>query len=134
MPKQKKVSKKELEHFKKKLLLIREKIAGDLHHLEKDALNKSQKDAAGDLSGYSFHMADVATDNFDTEIHLGLASNTQNLLNEIDDALQRIEEGSYGMCERYETLIPKKRLEVMPYTRYCIKAQEEIEEERKQAG
>jgi DnaK suppressor protein len=132
MPAQKKLSKKDLEHFKKKLLFIREKIAGNLHNMERDSLNKSQKDAAGDLSGYSFHMADVATDNFDTEIHLGLTCNSKNLLNEVDDALKRIEEGSYGLCERYETPIPKKRLEVMPYARYCIKAQEEIEQERKQ--
>jgi len=128
----KKLGKRDLEYFKKKLLYIREKIAGDLQHLEEASLNKSQKDAAGDLSGYSFHMADVATDNFDTEVHLGLASNTQNLLNEIDDALKRIEEGVYGLCERYETLIPKPRLEVMPYTRYCIEAQQEIENEEKQ--
>jgi DnaK suppressor protein len=134
MPGQKKLSKKDLDYFKKKLLIIREKIAGDLHHLEQGSLNKSQKDATGDLSGYSFHMADVATDNFDTEIHLGLASNTQNLLNEVDDALQRIEDGSYGICERYDVAIPKKRLEVMPYARYCIKAQEEIEKENKQMG
>lgn len=126
----KKLLKKEREYYKKKLMVIREKIAGDLQHLEEDSLNKSQKDAAGDLSGYSFHMADVATDNFDTEVHLGLASNTQNLLNEVDDALKRIEEGTFGICERYETLIPKPRLEVMPYTRYCIEAQQEIENEQ----
>ena len=132
MPAKKKLTKKDRQYFKKKLLVMREKIVGSLQHLEKESLNKSLKDAAGDLSSYSFHMADVATDNFDTEIHFGLASNTQMLLNEIDDALQRIEDGTYGICERYEVPIPKKRLEVMPHARYCIKAQEEIEKEKRQ--
>ena len=128
--KEKKLTKKEIANFKKMLLEIREKIAGDLRHLETETLNKSQKDASGDLSGYSFHMADVATDSFETEVNFGLASNTQQILTEVDDALKRIEEGVYGLCEKYQVQIPRKRLEVMPYARYSIKAQEEIEKEK----
>jgi DnaK suppressor protein len=127
-----KLGKKDLEYFKQKLLLIREKLAGDIHHLEEGSLHKSPKDAAGDLSGYSFHMADVATESFETEVSIGLTSSSKNVLNEVDDALKRIEDGTYGICERYQTLIPRPRLEVMPYTRYSIQAQQEIENERKQ--
>ncbi len=132
--KEKKLTKKEITALKKKLLDLREQISGDIKHIENDTLNKSQKDASGDLSGYSFHMADVATDNFDTEVSMGLASNSQNILLEVDDALKRIEEGVYGVCERYETQIPRKRLEVMPYARYSIEAQSEIENEMKEQG
>ncbi len=128
---EKRLTKKEIAYFKNKLLELREKIASDLKHLEVDSFNKSQKDASGDLSGYSFHMADVATDSFDTEINFGLASNTQHILAEIDDALKRIEAGTYGICEKYGIQIPRKRLEVMPYARYSVKAQEEIERESK---
>ena len=122
--------KKEFERFKKILSAIREKIAGDLKHLEGDTLNKSQRDAAGDLSGYSFHMADMATDNFDREFNLSLASNEQQSLNLIDAALKKIEEGTYGICESCSKPIPQKRLLAMPHAPNCIKCQE-IEEKKK---
>ena len=127
----KRFTKKELEHFKKLLFLMRGKIAGNLQHLEQDGLNRSQRDAAGDLSGYSFHMADMATDNFDREFTLGLASNVQDLLNQIDSALRKIEDGSFGLCEKTYKQIPKKRLMAMPYARLCIEAQEMEEKERR---
>ncbi len=131
MPKQKKLSKKELEVYKKLLLEMRKKIVRDIQQLEGDSLNTNQKDASGDLSGYSFHMADMATDNFDRELNIGLASSEQQILNEIVVALKKIEEGTYGFCEKYGTPIPKKRLLAMPYTRFSKKAQEEEEKEKR---
>ena len=127
MPKQ--LSKKDLEQFKKLLLEIRKKIAGDLQHLENDSLNTNQRDASGDLSGYSFHMADMATDNFDREFTLSLAANEQEGLNMIDAALRKIEDGTYGICENCPKPIPKKRLTVVPYAPLCIKCQELQEKE-----
>ena len=124
------LSKKELERYKKLLQEIRVKIAGDLKHLESDSLNTNQRDSSGDLSGYSFHMADMATDNFDREFTLGLASNEQQSLNMIDVALRKIEEGVYGICEECDKAILVKRLNAMPYARLCIKCQE-IEEKKK---
>ncbi len=106
------------------------KIAGDLRHLEGDTLNTSQRDASGDLSGYSLHMADMATDNFDREFNLGLASNEQQRLNMIDVALHKIKEGTYGLCENCNKPIPQKRLLAMPHASLCIKCQE-LEEKQK---
>ena len=123
------VDKKELDRFKKILQEARKKIAGDLEHLEEDNLNKSQRDAAGDLSGYSHHMADMATDNFDQEFNLGLASNEQQILNMIDVALRKIDEGTYGDCENCSKPIPQKRLCAMPHAPLCIKCQE-LEEKK----
>ena len=123
-------TKKGLERFKKILGEARKKIAGDLEHLEGDSLNKSQRDAAGDLSGYSFHMADMATDNFDREFNLGLASNEQQSLNLIDAALRKIDEGTYGVCENCEKPIPQKRLLALPHAPLCLKCQE-LEEKKK---
>jgi DnaK suppressor protein len=123
-------NKKDLEKFKQILLIARQKIAGDLKHLESDSLNTNQRDASGDLSGYSFHMADMATDNFDREFTLGLASNEQQSLNAIDVALRKIEEGTYGICESCDKLIVQKRLLAMPHAAYCIKCQE-IEEKKR---
>ena len=125
--------KKELERFKKILEEARKKIASDLQHLESDSLNKSQRDASGDLSGYSFHMADMATDNFDREFTLGLASNEQQSLNKIDAALRKIDEGTYGDCEECGKAISQKRLMAMPHACLCIKCQE-LEEKKKRRG
>ena len=122
--------KKDLDRFKKILHEIRKKIAGDLEHLEGESLKKSSRDASGDLSGYSFHMADMATDNFDREFALGLASNEQKHLNLIDAALQKIKEGTYGACENCEKAIPQKRLIAVPHAPLCIKCQE-LEEKKK---
>jgi len=120
-------TKSELDLFKKILNELRKKISGDIQQIEGETLNTSSKDSTGDLSGYSFHMADVATDSFDREVNIGLASSEQNLLNDVDDALKKIEDGSYGICEKYGVAIPKKRLLVAPYVRYCLQAQEEEE-------
>src|SRR5689334_7527418 len=125
------LNKKDLERFKKMLQETRKKIAGDLQHLEGDSLNTNQRDSSGDLSGYSFHMADMASDNFDREFTLGLASNEQQILNMIDDALRRIDDGTYGTCEECSKAIPMKRLVAMPHARLCIKCQEAEEKKKR---
>lgn len=123
MPKIKKLPQKELEVFKKLLLALRGKIAGDLQQIEGDSLSGNQPSSSGELSD----VADMATDNYDRELNIGLASNEQQLLNDIDVALRKIEDGTYGFCEIYGTPIPRKRLLAMPYTRLSMKAQEEEE-------
>ena len=124
------LNKKDIDRLKKILEQVRQKIAGDLQHLEGDSLNTNQRDASGDLSGYSFHMADMATDNFDREFTLGLAANEQQGLNMIDDALRKMTEGTYGTCEECSKPISIKRLTAMPHARLCIKCQE-LEEKKK---
>jgi RNA polymerase-binding protein DksA len=119
--------KKELDVYKKMLLQLRSKIAGDLQQIEGDSLSGNQPSHTGELSD----VADLATDNYDRELNIGLASNEQQLLNDIDVALKRIEEGTYGLCEIYGTAIPKKRLLAMPYTRLSMKAQEEEEKNKR---
>ncbi len=127
MPKAKKLPKSELEIYKKLLLRLRGKIAGDLQQIEGDTLSGDQPSSGGELSD----VADMATDNYDKELNIGLASNEQQLLNDIDTALKRIEDGTYGICEIYGTAIPKKRLLAMPYTRLSMKAQEEEEKSKR---
>jgi len=113
--------------LKQQLEAERAKIAEGISHIERDNLNKSQRDASGDLSGYSFHMADMATDNFDREFSLDLASAEQVMLNRIDEALQKITEGSYGVCENCEKPISLKRLKAVPYAKLCLKCKEDEE-------
>jgi len=125
------LSAKDLEHFKKKLLALRDRALEHISFLAGDNLNQSQKEASGDLSSYGFHMADQGTDNFDREFSLALASNGQDVLYEINEALQRIENGTYGICELTGRAIERARLEAIPYTRYCREAQEQLEKRQK---
>ena len=122
--KKKKFDKKALNEFKKILIGRKETIAEEINHISSDTLKQSQKDASGDISGYSYHMADVATDNYDREFSLGLAGNERKTLFEIDSALRRIDDGSFGVCESCGCLITKKRLKAVPHARTCIKCQE----------
>ncbi len=78
----KKLNKKELSEFKKLVIKTKDKIHDEIGKLSEDTLKKSQKDAAGDISGYTYHMADVATDTYDREFSLGLASNEREALYE----------------------------------------------------
>ncbi|MBI5144838.1 MAG: TraR/DksA C4-type zinc finger protein [Candidatus Omnitrophica bacterium] len=123
----KKFSKKELVDFKKKILKRKEEILDSIKHISDDTLKKSQKDAAGDISGYTYHMADVATDTYDREFSLGLASNEREALYELDDALKKIDEGTFGICEECKSPIAKNRLKAVPYARLCVKCQERKE-------
>lgn len=121
------MNKKELKELKELLLAYRDKVSGDISSLAADNLNKSQKDSSGDLSGYTFHMADMATDHYDREFNLGLASTEQETLRQIDEALRKIDDKSYGVCEVCESDIPLQRLKVRPFALLCIKCQEEKE-------
>lgn len=123
----KKFSKKDLVYFKKLILKRKEEIIEQINHISEDTLKKSQKDAAGDISGYTYHMADIATDTYDREFSLGLASNERKLIYEIDDAVKKIEDGTYGICEGCKNLITKTRLKAIPYARRCLKCQEKTE-------
>lgn len=123
----KKLSKKDLADFKKLVLKRKDEVTGNIKHISDENLRKSQKEASGDISGYSYHMADVASDTYDREFSLGLASNEVNLLYELDDALKKIEEGSFGICEDCKDLITRNRLKAVPYARFCLKCQQKKE-------
>lgn len=123
----KKFTKKDLKEFKKIVQKKKEQILDDLKHIADDTLRKSQKEALGDISGYTYHMADVATDNYDREFSLGLASDERKSLYELDDALKRIEDGSFGICNDCKGTITKVRLKAVPSARLCIKCQQKRE-------
>jgi len=119
-----KMDKEELEKYKKMLLKKKEEMLKEIRGVQKDSLNTSQRDASGDLSAYSFHMADVATDSFDREFSLGIATNVQQkILYAIEEALKRIEDKTYGTCVQCEKPIAKQRLMAMPYASLCVECQ-----------
>jgi len=118
--KKKRLSSTNIEHFKQMLLEKRREILRNVNEFEDEALKKSRLDASGDLSSMPIHMADLGTDNYEQEFALGLMDSERKLLREIDDALGRIEQGTYGICEGTGKQIPKVRLEAQPWARYCI--------------
>jgi RNA polymerase-binding protein DksA len=118
--KKKRLTASDIEHFKKMLLEKRRDILSDVSEMEGEALKKSRMDAAGDLSSMPIHMADIGTDNYEQEFALELMDSERKLLHEIDDALGRIEAGTYGICEGRGTPIAKARLEAQPWARYCV--------------
>lgn len=123
----KKLNKNDLKEFKKLILKRKEEILEGIKHISEDTLKKSQKEASGDISGYTYHMADVATDNYDREFSLGLVSNERKFLYELDDALKRIDDGTFGVCQGCQSPIAKNRLKAVPYARLCVKCQQKLE-------
>jgi DnaK suppressor protein len=87
------------------------------------------KESAQEMAGYSLHMADSGTDNFDRDFALSLLSSDQDAIYEIEEALKRIERNTYGVCELTGKPIPKARLEAIPWTRFTVQAQAQLERE-----
>lgn len=87
------------------------------------------KESAQEMAGYSLHMADSGTDNFDRDFALSLLSSDQDAIYEIEEALKRIEKDTYGICELTGKPIPKARLEAIPWTRFTVQAQAQLERE-----
>ncbi len=88
-----------------------------------------RKESAEEMTGYSMHMADSGTDNFDRDSALALLSSDQDAVYEIDEALKRIEKGSYGICELTNKAIPKTRLNAIPWARYTVDSQAKLEKD-----
>ena len=113
------LSKSELKEFKTLLLHRKAVLQGDVKTLEDEACKKGT-DAAGDLSTLPMHLADLGTDSHEQDISLGLMENETDELHEIQEAFERIKDGSFGLCETCRKKIPKERLKAIPYTRLCV--------------
>ena len=120
----------DIEYFKELLLQKRREIFQNVFDIEGETLKKSRLDASGDLSSMPIHMADLGTDNYEQEFALGLMDSERKILHEIDAALNRMEEGTYGICEGTGEPIPRARLEAQPWARYCVEYARMVEEGR----
>lgn len=115
---------KELEHFRDLLLAKRREILGDMSSMEREALRSS---GGSNLSTLPIHMADMGTDNYEQEFTLGLVETERKLLREINLALAKIQNGTFGICEGTGKPISKARLEVQPWARYSIEYAKQME-------
>ena len=118
------------KRFHKLLMDLRLHLTEGIERHSEETLKRSAKDDAGDLSSYGQHMADAGTDTFDRDFALSLVSSEQEALTEIDAAIKRIKDGTYGTCEITGKPIAKERLLAVPFTRYSAEAQKQIERNR----
>ena len=110
----------ELDEFKDLLIQKRHQLVGDVDKLENEALRKNRSDAAGDLSMMPIHMADIGTDIYEQEFTIGLMEGERRMLKEIDAALLRIKQGTYGVCMGTRRQISKERLRAKPWAKFCV--------------
>jgi RNA polymerase-binding protein DksA len=120
-PAAKKLTAKEAREFKDILLTLRERVSGEYSTLSRDNLEANQRDPS---------LSDQGTDTFDREMELNMMGSEQEVIFEIDAALRRIEKGTYGICELTGQPINIERLQALPYVRYTVRAQSELEKGR----
>ncbi|MBU0467927.1 MAG: TraR/DksA C4-type zinc finger protein [Candidatus Omnitrophica bacterium] len=122
------LDKKKIETFRNLLIKMREEIVTDIKSMSN--VSGGGGEESSDVSGHVLHMADVATDMYDKEFSLGLASKDRELLQKIDEALVRIDHGTFGLCIATKKPISPARLKAIPYAEYCLEYQEKIEQEQ----
>ncbi len=121
---------KKLRPFYDLLIELRDHVKTGLSMHTEETLKRSSKEDAGDLSGYSQHMADAGTDTFDRDFALSMVSSEQDALTEIEAAIERIFSGKYGICEMTNQPIDDERLMAVPFTRYSVETQKQLEKNK----
>ena len=111
-----KLTQAEIKKFKAMLLAKMDEILGNVTSMETEALRRERSD----LSNMPIHMADLGTDSCEIDNIIGLVDSERKILIEVNDALSRIEDGTYGICEGRGEPIPKQRLKAIPWARYCV--------------
>jgi len=127
------MKKKDLEKYEALLLAKRKELVVEMELLKKSTLDSTIKEASGELSSYSTHMADQGTDADEREKAFLFASKSGRLLYHVDEALRRIQDKTYGKCQECGQEISQARLEAVPHARLCIACKEK-EEKKKVLG
>lgn len=119
------MSKADSSIYKERLLDLRARLRGEVSQLADSALRKSHVEGGSE----QVSLGEIASDNYDQEFTLSIMENEGEVLGNIELALQRIEAGEFGTCEECSQKIPKARLNVLPYTPFCVKCAEKVEKE-----
>ena len=117
------MNRKEKKYYLNLLLKEKERILRTIGHLKEDALGDKKQN----FGGVPTHIADLGTDEFSRDLEINLSNSEGKILKLINEAIEKLENGTYGKCERCGKNIPKSRLTALPYAKYCIKCQKEIE-------
>jgi DnaK suppressor protein len=121
------LSEEELEYYWELLLKKRKEILGDVSQMENSAIKRDSDERASNGSTMPIHMADIGSDNYEQDFTIGLIDSERKLLDMVNAALRRIKNGTFGICLGTEKQISKKRLEAMPWAKYCIEYASQIE-------
>ena len=124
------MQKADLKKYEKLLLTKKKELLEEIAVMMKDKISTTIKDSTGDISSYSYHMADQGTDAMERELAFMFASKSGRLIYHIDEALRRIQEGTYGKCLKCGKPISSARLQAVPHARMCIECKS-VEEGRK---
>jgi RNA polymerase-binding transcription factor DksA len=111
----------ETNHYRRRLLALKKRLGSELSDLEEEALRPVGGESSGGLSDVPIHPSDLGNDNYEEEVALDLLENEAQTLSEINAALARIDQGTFGRCGNCHQEISTERLEALPYTRYCIR-------------
>ena len=122
------MNKADLNMYQRSLLALRSRLTGNISHLTEEALRSNGSETSGNLSHTPLHMADLGSDSFEQEFTLSLLQNEGQVLEEIAEALDRIERGSFGRCEECNGVIPKARLQALPYAKHCVKCARKVQQ------
>jgi DnaK suppressor protein len=114
------MGKPELKFFENLLNEKKETLIQELGYLEDNTMRLNSKEGAGDLSSHAYHLADHATETQDREQAFHMASREGKYLFYIEEALDRVRAGTFGVCKKCGKLIPKARLEAVPTAKMCI--------------
>ncbi|HVP58385.1 MAG TPA: TraR/DksA C4-type zinc finger protein [bacterium] len=120
------MNKPDLERFRKLLLEERKRVLEELNYIEQNYVGKTPRDSSSG-SAYSMHPADMGTDSIEMEKAYLIGAASGAVLEDIDEALRKLDRGDYGTCERCGKVIPLQRLEAVPYARDCVACRAEIE-------
>jgi RNA polymerase-binding protein DksA len=124
------MTKDQLKKFREALLVERNKFASEIRSIAREA-SKDLRETSGDLSTHPIHMADISSDTYERELSMSLASTEQEVLYQIDDALTRVDDGTFGICQQCDKPISMSRLKAVPYGPLCIACQRTQEQKKK---
>jgi len=124
-------SPEQIKIFKDKLLSERNRVLEEMGEMQSSNLKQSISDQSGEVSRYSYHLGDTASLAYGREFSMGLTERQQKYLEQIDDALQRIDDGTYGICKVTGEPIPVERLEEVPVAKYSVKGKEILARQRR---
>ena len=126
-----KFTKAQSKQFRQLLIAERIKLVEEIKSIRREA-SVSPREASGDLSAYTVHMADMASDTYERELSMNIASSEQQVLYLVDDALKRLDEGAFGVCQECTRAITMSRLKAVPYAPMCITCQRSEEQKHKE--
>ena len=124
-------SPEQIKIFKGKLLSEKNRVLEEMGEMQSSNLKQSISDQSGEVSRYSYHLGDTASLAYGREFSMGLTERQQKYLEQIDDALQRIDDGTYGICKVTGEPIPVERLEEVPVAKYSVKGKEILDRQRR---